>query len=199
MKRARITAAFRALGLGLGLALFAAPNVAHATAGFPGEIQSHLALAAQPSQSCSLCHTTGSAGGKGTVNTPFGVSVRGHGAVANDNAALDSALDGMAKDSTDSDGDKVPDITELKNGTDPNVNDVTVTVNDAGVAVIQEGGTGATGGSTDAPPPPEYGCAVAHVGLGAQDQGWLDAPFALGLVTMSLALVRVLERRRRRS
>jgi hypothetical protein len=192
-KRARITAALFAAAL----ASFALPRTAHATAGFPGEIQTHLGLAAQPPSSCSLCHTTGSAGGKGTVNTPFGVSVRGHGAVANDSAALDSALDAMDKDGTDSDGDKVPDITELRNGTDPNVNDVTVSVNDAGVVVIQEGGTGATGGGTtgDAPPPPQYGCALVAAGSG--DASW-DLPAAFGLVTLSMVMMRGLTRRRRR-
>lgn len=183
------------------VASIAAPRAAHATPGFPGEIQTHLGLSAPPPSSCSLCHTTGSAGGRGTVNTPFGVSVRGHGCVAYDNASLDSALDAMDKDGTDSDGDKVPDVTELRNGTDPNVNDVTVTVNDAGVTVIQEGGTGATGGGTtssDAPPPPEYGCTSSAAGVGSGDAP-LDFVLGLGLITMSMAIVRAVERRRRRS
>ena len=196
MKRASITARIVVAALTATLAWVGAPRAAQATAGFPGEIQTHLALSAQPPSSCSLCHTTGSAGGKGTVNTPFGVSVRGHGAVANDSAALDAALDAMDKDGTDSDGDKVPDITELRNGTDPNVNDVTVTVNDAGMVVVQEGGTGATGGGTsgDAPPPPQYGCAM----VSGDARGALDAPLSLGLVTMALAIARGLPRRRRR-
>lgn len=173
-------------------AAVAAPGIAHATPGFPGEIQSHLKLAAQPPSSCSLCHTTGSAGGKGTVNTPFGVSVRGHGAAENDSAALDSALDAMDKDSTDSDGDGVPDITELRNGTDPNVNDVTGTKNDAG----QPGG-GATNGS--APEPPQYGCALAPAGTGiGRRSATRDVPFAFGAVALSMALVRLVQRRRRR-
>ena len=105
----------------------------------------------------------------------------------------------MEKDGTDSDGDKVPDITELRNGTDPNVNDVTVSVNDAGVVVIQEGGTGATGGGAtggDAPPPPQYGCAMTS-GLVGGDASF-DFPVAFGLVTLSMAMVRMSSRRRRR-
>ncbi len=194
-KRARITAAL----LTAALASMTLARPAHATANFPGEIQTHLGLAAQPPASCSLCHTTGSAGGKGTVNTPFGVSVRGHGAVANDPTALDSALDAMGKDGTDSDSDKVPDVTELKNGTNPNVNDVTVTTNDAGQTVVSEGGTG--GGGSDAAPPPQYGCAVTFVNQGRQGRGSdtsIDAPGALGLVTFSMLILRVIERRRRR-
>ncbi len=196
-KRARITAAL----FTAALASIMLPRPALATANFPGEIQTHLGLAAQPPASCSLCHTTGSAGGKGTVNTPFGVSVRGHGAVANDPAALDSALDAMGKDGTDSDGDKVPDVTELTNGTNPNVNDVTVTTNDAGQTVVGEGGTG--GGGSDAAPPPQYGCAVTLVGQGrgsrerSRDTS-TDAPVALGLVTFSMMIFRMVERRRRR-
>ncbi len=170
----------------------AAPRIAYATPGFPGEIQSHLKLAAQPPSSCSLCHTTGSAGGKGTVNTPFGVSVRGHGAAENDNASLDSALDAMDKDGTDSDGDGAPDITELRNATDPNVNDVTVTKNDAG----QPGG-GAANGS--APEPPQYGCALSPAGPGIGGRSATrDLPFAFGLTTLCMALVRMLTRRRHR-
>ena len=195
MQRARNTVVLFVAALTCA-GLVALPRTAHATPGFPGEIQSHLGLAAQPPSSCSLCHTN-SAGGKGTVNTPFGVSVRGHGAVQNDNAALDSALDAMAKDGTDSDGDKVPDITELRNGTNPNANDVTVTTNDAGQTVITEGGTGQPGtGNGDTPPPPEYGCATASSG---KNEVSTDVPVAFGLVTLTMMLARSTMRRRRRS
>ena len=50
-------------------------SVAHAVPSFPAESSvASLAFASAPA--CALCHTTGSAGGKGTVNTPFGKSVR---------------------------------------------------------------------------------------------------------------------------
>jgi hypothetical protein len=156
----------------------ALPSVAHATAGFPEEIQSHLSLASPPD--CSLCHTDGSTGGKGTVNTPFGKAIRAHGLVAYDTSGLDSALDAEAKDGTDSDGDGIPDITELKAGTDPNVSN---------------GDAGSSGGSpaaTTAVEPPQYGCALgARTNRGAEN--------AAALSVLVLGIARITRRRRQRS
>lgn len=124
----------RALLLAL---LLAAP--AFASASFPTAVKTHLSLGTEPPQSCSLCHLNGVTG-IGTVNTLFGVSLRAHGAVALDEAKLGAALDAMRTDNTDSDGDGVPDVQELINGTDPNV---------------PEGGTKA--------PSPRYGCGANAV------------------------------------
>ena len=82
---------------------------------------------------CTLCHETES-GGFGTVTTPFGKSMMARGLVAQNLASLDTALDALAAEHTDSDGDGVPDIGELQAGSDPNV---------------------AGGGSVT---PPSYGC-----------------------------------------
>jgi hypothetical protein len=98
---------------------------------FPPEIRAHLSLSQTPD--CSLCHVNGQTG-FGTVNTPFGKSMRARGLLAGSIASLDTALDALAAERTDSDGDGTPDIDELKAGTDPNV---------------------AGGGSF---PPPTYGC-----------------------------------------
>ena len=119
-------------------------GLAHASSIFPPEIRAHLSLSYTPD--CSLCHSNGQTG-FGTVNTPFGKSMRARGLVAQNLQSLDTALDALAAEKTDSDGDGVPDIDELKAGTDPNV---------------------AGGGNY---PPPSYGCfdvtgqAAAPLGL----------------------------------
>ncbi len=108
-----------------------AGGLAHASSTFPEEIRAHLALSYTPD--CSLCHANGQTG-FGTVTTPFGTSMRSRGLVAQNLASLDTALDALAAENKDSDGDGVGDTDELKAGSDPNV---------------------AGGGSF---PPPTYGC-----------------------------------------
>ena len=108
-----------------------ASGLAHASSSFPPEIRSHLGLSYTPD--CSLCHANGQTG-FGTVTTPFGTSMRSRGLVAQNLSSLDTALDALAAEQKDSDGDGVGDIDELKAGSDPNV---------------------AGGGSF---PPPTYGC-----------------------------------------
>jgi hypothetical protein len=108
-----------------------AGGLAHASSIFPPEVRGHLSLTYAPD--CSLCHANGQTG-FGTVTTPFGTSMRSRGLVAQNIASLDTALDALAAEKTDSDGDGVPDIDELKTGSNPNV---------------------AGGGSV---PPPSYGC-----------------------------------------
>jgi len=108
-----------------------AGGVAHASSIYPAEVRAHLGLSYTPD--CSLCHANGQTG-FGTVTTPFGTSMRSRGLVAQNIASLDTALDALSAERKDSDGDGVPDIDELKAGTDPNV---------------------AGGGAV---PPPSYGC-----------------------------------------
>jgi len=134
----------------IALALLLTTGQARATSNFPAAIQTDLALASPPA--CSLCHTTGNAGGRGTVNTPFGISMRADGLVAYDTTSLKTALDAMAAAGTDSDGDCTPDITDLKNGQDPNVPHTGKVC-----------GTPVTQGDV-----PLYGCG-AHVARGSAD------------------------------
>jgi hypothetical protein len=85
--------------------------------GYPAEIQKHLSLSYSPK--CELCHE-GADGG--VVDTPFAKSMLARGMRGGgDVAALDSALDAMAKDRVDSDGDGATDLDELAYGGDPNV------------------------------------------------------------------------------
>jgi hypothetical protein len=92
-------------------------GVANATPNFPAAIADHLNLQREPD--CTLCHV--GTPGRGTVTTPFGVSMRDRGLMAFDESTLDTALDALDAEKKDSDGDGIPDITELKAGTDPNV------------------------------------------------------------------------------
>lgn len=158
----------------LSALVFVVSGAALATSNYPAEVKAHLSLGAVPQ--CTLCHLT-NAGGAGTANTPFGKSGRTVcGMTGGGNLkVLDAALDKLQAAGTDSDLDGVADITELKNGTDPNVK------NDApGV----DGGTGGgAGGGGTPPPPPSYGCGASAV----------PTLFGLG----GLALLAGLLRRRR--
>lgn len=106
-------------------------GLAHGSSIYPPEVRAHLSLSYTPA--CTLCHETQS-GGFGTVKTPFGKSMMARGLVAQNLSSLDTALDALAAEHTDSDGDGIGDIDELKAGSDPNV---------------------AGGGSVT---PPTYGC-----------------------------------------
>lgn len=92
------------------------PSTASATPNFPDVIAGHLDLASTPS--CSLCHA--GTPSRATVTTAFGIAVRSRGAAAYDDASLRAALDALAAEKKDSNGDGVSDIDELKAGGNPN-------------------------------------------------------------------------------
>ena len=120
------------------LLLAAAPALASQI--FPAAVQTHLTLTYTPA--CALCHFNGVTG-YGTVTTPFGKTLMARGALAGNEASMLGALDAMQTAATDSDGDGVSDIQELKNGTDPNV------------------AQGADGGVGVVLPPIKYGCGAS--------------------------------------
>ncbi len=90
---------------------------AKATARFPALVFNHLHLSYEPP--CSLCHSRGSTGA-GTANTPFSLSMKARGLSTSDKTSVATALDAMARDNVDSDGDGVSDIKEIEDDTDPN-------------------------------------------------------------------------------
>lgn len=132
------------------LLLFLAAAPAWATDTYPATIQNKYSLADLPPELCALCHTNGITGA-GTVNTPFGRALRMRGLVANDTASVNAALDALATENVDSDGDGVTDVAELMAGTSPNV------------ASMGTGGGAGGGGGTTVLPPPRFGCGAAVV------------------------------------
>ncbi len=83
---------------------------------FPGLIQRDLSLSYEVP--CSVCHLKGNTGSS-TAGTPFALSLRDRG-LSGDSNSLSSALSRLQTDGVDSDGDGIPDVTELRAGTDPN-------------------------------------------------------------------------------
>jgi hypothetical protein len=142
---------------------------ARATADYPDAIASDLSLKSAPA--CALCHTTGNAGGRGTVKTPFGTSARAHGLIAFDPARLKTVLDAMRADHTDSDHDCVADIDELVQGTDPNTADNPEPC---------DAGGGPQGPSLEEP---RYGCG-AHVASTSRSDAAASGALA---ITIALA------------
>lgn len=132
----------------LGVSLFAS-SAAWATGNFPPVVRSQLELSAAPQ--CTLCHQGNPQ--VGTVNTPFGKSMRERGLVLYDEESLKSALSALRTANVDSDGDGTPDVEELQAGRDPNRAD----------AASTDGGT--TPVVNDGPPELSYGCGAAPGGL----------------------------------
>ena len=105
--------------IAFSLLLLFVSTTSFASTDFPTAIEQHLSLDAVPS--CTLCHTN-TPGQAGTVTQPFGVNLRENYQVIPRNIALlQSALDDVEANGDDSDGDGVGDIQELRDGTDPNV------------------------------------------------------------------------------
>ena len=125
---------FHLLALAATLASASATSTASASTVFPPEIATHLGVSCTPQ--CTVCHQT-LAGGAGTATTPFASGMKARGLASGNLASLDTALDQIAADKYDSNGDGVNDVDELKKCADPN----------AGV---------------DLPPAPGYGCAAAR-------------------------------------
>ncbi len=166
---------------------------ASASSLYPTTVKTKLGLADFPD--CSLCHLNGITG-TGTVNTPFGKSMRTIGGAqgGSQTAKIEAALATLEAMGTDSDGDGTPDIAELKAGRDPNVKDAPADAGAGGGSAdggASGGGTAAGGGSATGGgssggggtviPPPKFGCG---------------ADVAPGLLTMLGAAVFFARRRR---
>jgi N-acetylmuramoyl-L-alanine amidase len=134
----------------LTLVLSCVSAVALASAAFPQALTDKV-MPKDMNLSCDLCHK--GVPSKPTVTQPFSVSLKAKGAIPEDVEKLNAALDALATEKIDSDKDGVDDITELKNGTNPNKADA---------VVATDGGTGGADGGTVGPKPtdPGFGCSV---------------------------------------
>ena len=90
---------------------------AAASSGYPMSMQTDLDLDTEPG--CDVCHAEAEAK-VGAVTKPFGKSLVKLGLRGDDDASLGLALQRMAKDHIDSDGDGQYDLDELSYGGDPN-------------------------------------------------------------------------------
>ena len=95
----------------------AAAAPARASRDFPRAIEADLGAVHAPP--CSICHLNGVTG-MGTVVTPFGEAMRERGLIGGDVTSLKVALDAMAYDQVDSNGNGILDVDEIRQGTDPN-------------------------------------------------------------------------------
>jgi MYXO-CTERM domain-containing protein len=86
---------------------------------FPGVVTDQLVAACDPP--CSVCHQ--GAPGWGTATSDFAMALKDRG-FATSEGTLRDALDTMAADRVDSDGDGTIDVDELVAGVDPNPNGV---------------------------------------------------------------------------
>ncbi len=98
------------------LAVMGAGTVAGAREQFPRVIAQRLVAPRLPS--CSICHLGGKTSGA-TVATLFAWTMRAHG-MSGSQSSVDTAIQGVAADHVDSDGDGVTDAQEIVDGTDPN-------------------------------------------------------------------------------
>jgi MYXO-CTERM domain-containing protein len=112
----------RAAGLG-GATLVAALAVStvafdvSASPHFPTVLQRELGSECAPA--CTLCHWT-EAGGSGKVTRTFGLAMMEAGLQPHDDKALSAALAQLEVDGTDSDGDGMGDVKQLRSGLNPN-------------------------------------------------------------------------------
>lgn len=139
-----MTPSFRRHCGALLLALCGTATHAAASDSYPDDIKRKLSLSELPvaPPSCTLCHSDDEGGAKSVVK-PFGLSLMRAGATGGHLPSLLAALDVLEDEGEDSDGDGIPDIAELRAGSDPNL--------------------GADGSAPEQVPLPQTGCGV-HAG-----------------------------------
>ncbi len=160
----------------LALAGSVTAGAAHALPTFPAALASHLGTSHVPD--CPVCHQGTPT--KGTATTPLAIALQSRGLTASDPSSINAALDALAADKTDSDGDGISDVDELKKGFDPNF------------PSYPDGGP-IPGGVVPSTLTPSYGCTIAGRSLGAG-----TARGGRGVVLLGVAALLATRRRKRR-
>jgi hypothetical protein len=179
-------------GLVWATSVLLVPGNLWASMAFPEAIQKELGLAAvpPPDPGCRICHRDDN-GMLKTVTKPFGQAMMKQGATATSVPKMLDALRSLDAKGIDSDGDTIPDVDELRQGTNPNArNALPLPPGSGGAPEMPPEGEEEVGSSI---PLPETGCTIA-VGSVVPTTPVSAAPFALGLVLG--AVRRVLRRRR---
>jgi hypothetical protein len=149
----------------LAAALVLTPAIARAMPTFPAALASHLGTSHVPD--CPVCHQGTPT--KGTAITPLAVALQSRGLTAADPGSINAALDALAADHTDSDGDGILDVDELKKGWDPNF------------PSYPDGGN-IPGGVVPSTLTPSYGCALVRGSAHRFPADALLGPAALALL-----------------
>jgi hypothetical protein len=90
---------------------------ARASESYPATLEAALDMACPPA--CTTCHSRPQ-GGELTANKPLGISLRRAGLECCNTRQLRDVIATLEANATDSDSDGVPDVEELRAGTDPN-------------------------------------------------------------------------------
>jgi hypothetical protein len=107
---------FGAVLLSLGVLAFS--GSAMASASYPTELADALDMdCAAP---CTVCHQD-TTGGAGTATKAFADALIDNGLEGEDKSSVKPALDALDAAGTDSDGDGVSDVGELRQGRNPNI------------------------------------------------------------------------------
>jgi hypothetical protein len=158
-------------------ALLSSASPSHAAPQYPVYVSDALMMPCVPA--CTICHQD-LVGGSGTVVKPFGRAMQAAGLDGFNgltSGEVPIALMKLEADKTDSNGDGIPDTTQLSAGEDPN--------------------TGAAFCGANAPLTPRYGCG-AHI-ANVPPAGDHSAPIAalLGAAVLGASAHRTARRRRR--
>ena len=107
-----------AIVVAVGAACLLLPTQALASPGYPTEIFDAIDMDCPPP--CAVCHQD-QTGGAGTATKVFADAMVNEGLEGENDSSVKPALEALDAAGTDSDGDGVGDVSELKQGRNPNI------------------------------------------------------------------------------